>query len=401
MAVPKLRFKSFNGSYQRKKLSELLTERNEKSCITENLPLLSFTIEGGVINPDEKKTNKRDFLIKDMDTKIFAITEIDDIIYNPANLKFGAIHRNKFKKGLLSPIYGIFSCNENAAYIEYSVRRPKFIQNSNRFAEGTVVKLKTLKTKDFLQLKLNVPDKEEQNKIADFLITFDKRITNQQNIIADLEETKKGLLQKIFSQEIRFKDENGQDYPEWEKSKLLDLCDVRDGTHDTPKYVDDGYPLVTSKNLLDNGTIDLSNALKISKVDYDKINERSKVDIGDIIFGMIGTIGKPVITAFDGFAIKNVALLKKKNRQINFQYLYQYFFSTAIKKQFIINAAGGTQQFIALGTIRSLEIMCPIKAEQQKIADFLSTFDKKITAEKQILSDLQEMKKGLLQQMFV
>ena len=173
MAVPKLRFKSFNGSYQRKKLSELLTERNEKSCITENLPLLSFTIEGGVINPDEKKTNKRDFLIKDMDTKIFAITEIDDIIYNPANLKFGAIHRNKFKKGLLSPIYGIFSCNENAAYIEYSVRRPKFIQNSNRFAEGTVVKLKTLKTKDFLQLKLNVPDKEEQNKIADFLITFD------------------------------------------------------------------------------------------------------------------------------------------------------------------------------------------------------------------------------------
>ena len=60
MAVPKLRFKSFNGSYQRKKLSELLTERNEKSCITENLPLLSFTIEGGVINPDEKKTNKRD-----------------------------------------------------------------------------------------------------------------------------------------------------------------------------------------------------------------------------------------------------------------------------------------------------------------------------------------------------
>ncbi len=101
-----LRFKRTDGSefenWITKELAEIFTERKVSQTITEDAPLLSFTIEQGVINPQDKKTNKRDFLIKDKDTKKFALTEVDDIIYNPANLKYGAIHRNKLMRGVVS-----------------------------------------------------------------------------------------------------------------------------------------------------------------------------------------------------------------------------------------------------------------------------------------------------------
>ncbi len=92
--------------------------------------------------------------------------------------------------------------------------------------------------------------------------------------------------------------------------KLEDICDVRDGTHDSPKYVNEGYPLITSKNVT-NGTIDFNNVNNISSEDYEKINRRSFVDDGDILMPMIGTIGKPIIVVKNrDFAIKNVALIK-------------------------------------------------------------------------------------------
>ena len=98
-----LRFKRADGrefeNWVTKELWEILTERKVSQTITEDAPLLSFTIEQGVIKPQDKKTNKRDFLIKDKETKKFALTEVGDIIYNPANLKYGAIHRNKLKIG--------------------------------------------------------------------------------------------------------------------------------------------------------------------------------------------------------------------------------------------------------------------------------------------------------------
>jgi len=95
---------------------------------------------------------------------------------------------------------------------------------------------------------------------------------------------------------------------------LGEVCDVRDGTHDSPMYVDVGFSLMTSKNF-SRGRIDYSGAKLISEADFIDINKRSKVDRGDIIMPMIGTIGGPVVVDFDpDFAIKNVALIKFKNK---------------------------------------------------------------------------------------
>ena len=99
---------------------------------------------------------------------------------------------------------------------------------------------------------------------------------------------------------------------EWKEKQLGNVSDVRDGTHDSPKFYSTGKPLVTSKNLLAGGSLDLENVSLISEKDYVQINKRSRVDVGDILFGMIGTIGNPVMIQSDGFAIKNVALIKNR-----------------------------------------------------------------------------------------
>ena len=172
---------------------------------------------------------------------------------------------------------------------------------------------------------------------------------------------------------LRFKEFND----EWIEYILNEESDVRDGTHDSPKYVQTGYPLLTSKNLTDFGKLDFSNVNYLSKKDFDKINQRSKVDIGDILFGMIGTIGKPVRIDRDDFAIKNVALIKERGNIKN-DYLIHYLKCNNIIRQFSNSQDGGTQKFIALEKIRKLKINIPSRSEQQKIINLFGLLDKKI-----------------------
>lgn len=187
---------------------------------------------------------------------------------------------------------------------------------------------------------------------------------------------------------LRFKEFND----EWSEYILNEESDVRDGTHDSPKYIDNGFPLVTSKNLNDDGTLDLENVNYLKQEDFDKINQRSKVDIGDILFGMIGTIGKPVRVSRDDFAIKNVALIKEKGIIKN-DYLIHYLHSNNIIKQFASNMDGGTQKFISLDKIRKLKIKMPKRQEQEKIAKMLDLIDKKIELQTKKIEDLKLFKK--------
>ena len=198
---------------------------------------------------------------------------------------------------------------------------------------------------------------------------------------------------------LRFKKSDGSDYPEWEEKILTEIADVRDGTHDSPQYVAKGHPFVTSKNLTENGKIDFSNISYISDDDFEAVNKRSKVDIGDILFGMIGTIGRPVLVKRDGFAIKNVSLVKPYH-VVNNHYLLHLFNSPYIANQFLLEQRGGTQKFISLSTIRNLKILVPVKEEQNHIAKFLDAIDKVISAIESEVALWEEKKKGVMQKIF-
>ena len=151
----------------------------------------------------------------------------------------------------------------------------------------------------------------------------------------------------------------------WEWCRMGDALDVRDGTHDSPKYYSEGYPLVTSKNLK-NGIIDYSSAQLIKEEDFIKINERSRVDNGDILYAMIGSIGNPVIVKKDrDFAIKNMALFKqvKNGMFMPFVYLYLVIAQYTMREY----ASGGVQSFVSLGYLRNYLIPLPPLAEQHRI----------------------------------
>lgn len=183
-------------------------------------------------------------------------------------------------------------------------------------------------------------------------------------------------------------------------AKLGDICDVRDGTHDSPSYVDTGYPLVTSKNIVD-GELDLSVVNYIALDDYNKINERSKVDDGDIIMPMIGTIGNPyLVNGFTDFAIKNVALIKFNDKKINNKYIYYFLNSDKFKEYIAENNRGGTQKFLSLKDIRNMEINIVSLDEQLEIVAILDKISNLIKCRQEQLSKLDELVKSRFIELF-
>ena len=186
--------------------------------------------------------------------------------------------------------------------------------------------------------------------------------------------------EKRGAEEVCIDDELPFEIPEnWCWARMGSCLDVRDGTHDTPKYVLEGIPLVTSKNLC-NGKIDFSTAKFISREDHLAISLRSKVDAGDIMYAMIGSIGNPVL--YNGnaeFSIKNMALFKKIANGLDMEYVYWFLsLSQDTMKKF---ASGGVQSFVSLGYLRNYWIPVPPIQEQHRI----------VTAIKQILPKISTL----------
>ena len=186
--------------------------------------------------------------------------------------------------------------------------------------------------------------------------------------------------EKRGSEEVCIDDEVPFEIPgTWCWTRMGNCLDVRDGTHDTPKYVTEGIPLVTSKNLC-NGEIDFSTAKLISKEDHLAISQRSKVDAGDIMYAMIGSIGNPVL--YNGnaeFSIKNMALFKKIANGLDMEYVY--WFLCLSQDNMKKSASGGVQAFVSLGYLRNYWIPIPPIQEQHRI----------VTVLKQVLPKLSTM----------
>lgn len=191
----------------------------------------------------------------------------------------------------------------------------------------------------------------------------------------------------------------------WQESHKI-CSSVRDGTHDTPKYVDVGVPLVTSKNLK-GGEIDMENVDLISESDHEEICRRSAVDENDILYGMIGTIGNPVIVKeTNAFSIKNVGLFKKNERLLVPKY-FQYYLSSWVVEHIMRQKElirGTTQKFVSLGGLRVLPIPLPSKKEQEQviyeIESRLSVCDNILANIEEGLEKSEALRQSILKQAF-
>ncbi len=250
-----------------------------------------------------------------------------------------------------------------------------------------------------------LPPLSEQQKIAHILMSIDKAIEAVDEAIAKAERIKRGLMQELLTEgightEFKYSKELGCQIPiKWEILPAEKICfKVTDGTHDTPKPSEEGYYLITSKHLKNN-KIDFSNAYFISDKDFNEINKRSKVEVGDVLFSMIGTIGITAIVKaeYPQFAIKNVGLFKTGGDFTLAYWLHYYFQSTYAEKYIQNNLKGTTQKYIPLYALRKFPIVIPPFPEQQKIVQILSKWDDIIELKKSKKEKLERMKKKVME----
>ena len=263
------------------------------------------------------------------------------------------------------------------------------------YAEGAAQPV--IAASKLLQLEIAIPPLSEQQSIVDYLDSaFAKIDAMKANAEKALNEAK-ALFQASLKEMLEPK-EGG------EEKKLEDITEVKDGTHDSPKYVTEGIPFVTQKNITISG-FDLLNTKKISLEDHKKFYTRSNVEFGDIIIAMIGANRgmSCIVDTREIFSIKNVGLIKK-NDNINMRYLLFYLHSPSANTYILNNSNGGAQEFIGLKGLRTFPIPYPPLSEQQSIVATLDSLKSKVDHLKanydKISQECDALKQAILRQVF-
>lgn len=186
----------FSKNYPKVNLRELLKERKLYSEKGLEYPHVTLSKEGIY---DKGERYNRDFLVKS-DDKQYKITKLNDLCYNPANLKFGVISLNEYGSAIFSPIYVTFEINKkaNPLYIKYYTTRNNFINAVRKYEQGTVYERMAVSPEDFLKFSIKLPSIEIQNKIVDKLALLDKKINLEQSKLDKISSLKKGLMQNMF-----------------------------------------------------------------------------------------------------------------------------------------------------------------------------------------------------------
>lgn len=289
----------------------------------------------------------------------------------------------------------------------------------SRIISGSTVSANTNINQDTLkEILIAFPSsKDEQIAIANALSDVDALIEELEKLIAKKQAIKTATMQQLLTGRTRlppFGFEKSAHHPngrkkgykpselgeipeDWEIYPLSSICDVRDGTHDSPKYKGNGIPLVTSKNIV-NDVLDMTDVSLISFEDAFEINKRSKVDKGDVIMSMIGSVGSAVLLRqAPEFCIKNVALFKPRN--VLGEFLVQLIRSKVFQDYLANSMDGGIQKFVSLGTLRSMEIALPTKEEQSTLATILCDMDEEIQTLDQRLNKTRQIKQGMMQEL--
>ena len=286
--------------------------------------------------------------------------------------------------------------NNNKKFIYYFYLQLKL----QRFNAGSTVP--TLNRNDVHFLNKRIPNQiKEQQKIASFLTVVDEKLQQLTKKKELLEDYKKGIMQKIFSQKIRFKDNNGKEYPDWEERRLGELC-VFSKSGGTPKstnkeYYNGNIPFLSISDMTKQGKYLNYTTKSISKEGL--INSSSWIVPTDtIIYSMYASVGFVAINKIP-IATSQAVINLGLNSYCDTEFIYYNL--SDIKKHIHRFIETGTQGNLNAQTVKKLKIKLPTLEEQKKIANFLATIDKRIESVSNQLEKTKEFKKGLLQQMFV
>lgn len=397
--IPAIRFPEFKEDWKHRKLNELLSESRKRNTDLKfnKDEVLSVSGELGIVNQIEHLG--RSYAGESVHN--YHVVERSDIVYTKSPLKanpYGIIRLNKGKPGIVSTLYAVYNIKPENVIGEFLDFYFSLDANTNRYLRPLVKKgaKNDMKINNSYVLvdKIFVPTLPEQQKIAAFLTAVDEKIQQLTKKKDLLEQYKKGVMQKIFNQEIRFKDDNGNDFADWEEKKLGEVGSFfSGGTPSTTKreYFDGEIPFIRSGEINSDKTEQFVTEAGL------KNSSAKKVEVGDLLYALYGaTSGEVGISKING-AINQAVLCIRTNLDNNFLYNFLLF-----KKESIINTyLQGGQGNLSAELVKAFKIPIPSKPEQEKIANFLSAIDDKINLVNQQLEKTKEYKKGLLQQMFV
>lgn len=241
--VPELRFPGFEGEWEEKKLGEFAGKVTPKNVDKKYIETLTNSAELGIIS-------QKDYFDKEISNidniKKYYVVEENDFVYNPRMSNyapFGPVNRNKLgKKGVMSPLYTVFKIqNIDLNFIEFYFKSSKWYRFMALNGDsGARADRFSIKDRTFMEMPLHIPCMDEQIKIGQFFSKLDRQIELEEQKLELLQQQKKGYMQKIFSQELRFKDENGKDYPEWEETTIKEIAQINTGKKDTKDAITNG-----------------------------------------------------------------------------------------------------------------------------------------------------------------
>ncbi len=401
--APKLRFKEFSGDWKEKKFNTIFLDIKNKTSDTVKYPLYSLTIENGVVPKSERY--EREFLVtKDEDN--FKVVNKNEFVYNPMNLRFGALARYKGDTSVsVSGYYNVFKVIDNspASFWDNYLKTNRMMYIYNTIATGSLIEKRRVHFTQFIELKLPVPSKEEQEKIASFFSLIDNKISLQGEKVEALKDYKKGMMQKIFSRELRFKDDEGRDYPEWEHKKLNRIVEritrKNKGTICTlPLTISAQYGLVDQVTFF-NKTVASANLEGYYLLEKGEFAYNKSYSTG-YPFGAIKRLDR-----YDRGVLSSLYICFSILEGVDSDFLVQYFETSCWHKEISMIAVEGARNHgllnISVSDFFETYHWIPCYDEQVKIGEFLGKIDEKINKEQDMLDSLNEYKKGLLQQMFV
>lgn len=369
--IPSLRFPEFNGNWNNRKIKEILSIGSGKDYKHLDLGDVPVFGTGGLM------------------------TMVNSYLHDGETVcigRKGTIDKPMYFNGKIWTVDTLFYTHS------FRESNPKFVfnlfQRVNWKQHNEAGGVPSLSKSTIEEISLNLPSLKEQTKIASFLTTVDYKLQALIQKKKLLEQYKKGVMQKIFSQQLRFKDDNGNEYPDWEEKKLGDIG----------KFYSGGTPLTTKRQYF-GGDIPFirSGEINSSKTEQyiteEGLNNSSakKVVIGDILYALYGaTSGEVGISKING-AINQAVLCIKSDEN----HFYLYSFLRFEKENIIKTFLQGGQGNLSADIVKKINIPLPVLEEQTKIANFLSAIDDKINHCQSQIEKMEVWKKGLLQQMFV
>lgn len=382
--IPKLRFAEFTGDWENKKLGQILTIGSGKDYRHLGAGDIPVYGTGGLMKM------------------------VDNYLHDGETVcigRKGTIDKPMYFKGKIWTVDTLFYSH---SYIEST---PKFVYyiflNVNWKQHNEAGGVPSLSKSTIEQIALNLPILPEQQKIASFLTAVDEKLQALKKKKFLLEQYKKGVMQKIFSQELRFKDDDGSDFPEWEVKTLGEIGETYSGL--SGKSKEDfgiGKPYIQYKQIFDDSKIDISRFEFVNIGDKEKQN---KVKFGDVFFTISSETPNEIGTAsvlldyIDDLYLNSFCFgYRAHSLQDLSPYFSRYLFrNETFRTEIVKLAQGSTRYNMSKIQLLKIEINLPALEEQSKIAIFLSAIDEKINHIQDQIDKMELWKRGLLQKMFV